>query len=122
MTRPSVISYFNQYLYEYHKGVRLLFLLTMTAHEAIAVQKKLENESIDYFLQRVSLTKVNVFFGRKACIQAIRHIITRPLAELTPEQDFILGSLLGYDRIQQCERYIKQTKAKPVSDRLEVVN
>lgn len=119
MTRPPVISYFSQYLYEYHKGVRLLFLLTMTPHEAMAVQKRLEKESVDYFIQKVSLTKVNVFFGRSACIETIRHIVTRPLVDLTPEQDFILGSLLGYDRIQQCERYLKQVKQ--VSDRLESV-
>ncbi|MFT8736705.1 MAG: DUF2023 family protein [Zymomonas mobilis] len=115
MMKPPVISYLSQFLYEYQKGVRLLFLLTMTPHEAMAVQKRLEKESIDYFLQKVSLTKVNVFFGRDSCVNTIRHIVTCPLSDLTPEQDFILGSLLGYDRVQQCERYIKQVSGKVAS-------
>lgn len=38
-------------------------------------------------------------------MEAIRHIITRPLNQLTPEEDFILGAMLGYDICQQCKRY-----------------
>ncbi|ACO79374.1 hypothetical protein AvCA_32120 [Azotobacter vinelandii CA] len=36
----------------------------------------------------------------------MRTIVTKPLHELTPEQDFILGTLLGYDREQQCLRFL----------------
>ena len=34
-----------------------------------------------------------------------RQIIIRPLNKLTPEEDFILGAMLGYDICQQCKRY-----------------
>ncbi|AEI38161.1 hypothetical protein ZMO02_17170 [Zymomonas mobilis subsp. pomaceae] len=105
-----MIAYLGQYLYEYHKGVRHLFMLTMTPHEAMAVQKSLERESIPFHIQKVSVTKVNVFFGRDAYIQTIRTIVTRPLYELTPEQDFMLGTLLGYDREQQCLRYLNKSR------------
>ena len=39
---------------------------------------------------------------------AIRLIVTRPLNQLTPEEDFILGAMLGYDICAQCERYCKR--------------
>ncbi|MFC0710221.1 MULTISPECIES: DUF2023 family protein [Azotobacter group] len=97
---------FGQYIYEYRKGVRQLFLLTMTPHEAMALQKRLEKESIDCYVQDVGMTKVNVFFGRGPCVETVRTIVTKPLHELTPEQDFILGTLLGYDREQQCLRFL----------------
>ena len=32
-------------------------------------------------------------------------IIIRPLNQLTAEEDFILGAMLGYDLCQQCKRY-----------------
>ena len=33
----------------------------------------------------------------------------RPLQLLSPEEDFILGALLGYDICMQCERFCKRT-------------
>jgi hypothetical protein len=38
----------------------------------------------------------------------IREIGDKKLNELTPEEDFILGIMLGYDRLRQCNRYLKQ--------------
>ncbi len=35
-------------------------------------------------------------------------VVTRPLNELTPEEDFMLGALLGYDIRMQCERYCQR--------------
>lgn len=35
-------------------------------------------------------------------------MVTRPLNQLTPEEDFILGAMLGYDICAQCERYCKR--------------
>ncbi len=42
--------------------------------------------------------------------------MTRPLNQLTPEEDFILGTMLGYDLCAQCERFCERkatNKAKP---------
>lgn len=41
-------------------------------------------------------------------MDAIRLMVTRPLNELSPEEDFILGALLGYDIRRQCERYCQR--------------
>ena len=35
-------------------------------------------------------------------------MVTRPLNQLTPEEDFILGAMLGYDICTQCERYCER--------------
>ena len=35
-----------------------------------------------------------------------RRIAIRPVCQLSAEEDFILGTLLGYDREQQCRRYL----------------
>lgn len=51
--------------------------------------------------------KINVFFGAKDCVDVVKTFVSKKLNELTPEQDFILGIMLGYDRLKQCERYLK---------------
>ena len=33
--------------------------------------------------------------------------VDKPLNKLTPEEDFMLGIMLGYDISMQCERYCK---------------
>ena len=97
-------------LYEYRKGVRQLFMMTMTSQEAVAVVMRLRTEAIEHHAQPVGTRKVNVFFGRKACVELVRHIVTKPLCRLTPEEDFILGTLLGYDREQQCLRFLAMAR------------
>lgn len=66
---------------------------------------RLRNQKIEYLIQPVDKNKINLFFGRPECIHAIRCMVTRPLNQLTPEEDFILGAMLGYDICAQCERY-----------------
>ncbi|RLD17868.1 MAG: DUF2023 domain-containing protein, partial [Caldiserica bacterium] len=36
----------------------------------------------------------------------------RLLSNLTEEEDFILGIMLGYDRLKQCERYMRIKRMK----------
>ena len=43
-------------------------------------------------------------------MEAMRHIITRPLNQLTAEEDFILGTMLGYDLCQQCKKKKKKKR------------
>jgi hypothetical protein len=38
-----------------------------------------------------------------------RSFVTRPLNALTVEEDFMLGTLLGYDREQQCRRFLTRS-------------
>lgn len=102
---PGEIRIFLNHIYEFKKGIRNMVLYTMNKeYEEFAV-KRLENQNICYLKQEVSDTKINLFFGKKECMNAIRYFVNRPLNCLTPEEDFILGAMLGYDICQQCKRF-----------------
>ncbi len=108
--RPPAVACFGQYLYEYRKGVRPLFMLTMPANEALGMERRLQREDIECHIQKVSTTKVNLYFGRTSCVEVVRAVVgTKPLQALTSEEDFILGTLLGYDIHQQCLRFLTRS-------------
>jgi len=96
------------HIYELHKGVRQMVLFTCNKKYGEQAVSRLESQGIPYILQAAGQKNLNVYFGRQECMEAIRRLITRPLNELTPEEDFILGALLGYDICAQCERYCKR--------------
>ena len=52
--------------------------------------------------------KVNLYFGEPSCLELVRTFVHKPLNRLTPEEDFMLGALLGYDLVRQCERYCRR--------------
>lgn len=109
---PGEIKVFLNHIYEYKKGVRHLILYTLNkCYEPMAVER-LESEGINYFTQEVGSQSVNLYFGRPECLAAIHLIATKPLNLLSPEEDFILGALLGYDLRLQCERYCHQKKKR----------
>lgn len=82
-----------------------MVLYTMSKeYEEFAI-RRLKNQQISFLTQEVSDNKINLFFGKKECMNAVRHIVNRPLNLLTPEEDFILGAMLGYDICQQCKRF-----------------
>lgn len=108
---PAELKVFLNHVYEYKKGVRRMVLYTVNRkYESFAVAR-LEKQNIDYMIQPVTETRINLFFGRQECIQAIRHMVNRPLNLLSPEEDFILGAMLGYDICAQCERYCARKKS-----------
>ena len=72
--------------------------------ESFAIQR-LEKSGLEYEICPINAHRLNLFFGKKECIDIVRLICNRPLNLLTPEEDFILGTMLGYDVCQQCERY-----------------
>lgn len=96
------------HIYEYKKGVRRMILFTCNRRFEIFATQRLGRQSIDYVVQPAGKENVNVYFGRKECLEAIRLFVTRPLNELSPEEDFILGAMLGYDICAQCERYCER--------------
>ena len=80
---PGEIRIFLNHIYEFKKGVRNMVLYTMSReHEEFAI-RRLKNQKISYMIQEV----------------------IRPLNQLSAEEDFILGAMLGYDLCQQCKRY-----------------
>ena len=109
---PGEIKVFLNHIYEYKQGVRHLILYTLNkCYEPMAVER-LESEGINYFTQEAGSQSVNLYFGRPECLAAIHLIATKPLNLLSPEEDFILGALLGYDLRLQCERYCHQKKKR----------
>ncbi len=105
---PVELKVFLNHIYEFKKGVRQMVLYTMKKkYEDFAI-KRLANQKINYFIQPVGEDKINLFFGRRECIKAISYLVNRPLNQLSPEEDFILGTMLGYDICAQCERYCER--------------
>ena len=105
---PTAMKVLMNHIYELHKGVRHRVLFTCNNKYGEQVVSRLESQGIPYILQPAGRQNVNVYFGRRECLEAIRLFVTRPLHQLTPEEDFILGAMLGYDICAQCERYCKR--------------
>ncbi len=101
----------SNHIYEYQKGVRNLVLFTIRKELAAQAVERLSRLGIDHLVQDVGDCNVNIYFGRPQCVKAVRPFVSRPLYDLTPEEDFILGALLGYDICLQCERYCSRRGA-----------
>lgn len=120
MTAPDInpveLKVFLNHIYEYKKGVRQMVLYTTNRkYEAFAVNR-LKSQRIKFVIQPVDEERINLFFGKAECINAIRLMVTRPLNLLTPEEDFILGAMLGYDICAQCKRYCTRKARRNVSN------
>jgi hypothetical protein len=107
-TIPTEMKVLMNHIYEFNKGVRQMVLFTCKKKYGQLAVDRLESQGIPYVLQPAGQQNLNVYFGRRECLDAIRLIVTRPLNQLTPEEDFILGTMLGYDLCAQCERYCKR--------------
>ena len=102
---PADLKVFLNHIYEFKKGVRRMVLYTTNKkYEDFAV-KRLANQRIKFIVQQVDDER----------IEAIRLLVNRPLNKLTPEEDFILGAMLGYDICVQCRRYCDRKQRKMVS-------
>lgn len=108
---PAELKVFLNHVYEYKKGVRHMVLYTTNRRYQEFAVGRLNKQHIDYCIQPIGCDKINLFFGRRECIEVIQSLASRPLNQLTLEEDFILGALLGYDLCGQCQRYCKR-KAK----------
>ena len=108
MTLTNSAAVFCHHVYEYEKGVRSLILHTGNKDELPLIRCKLLKRKIAHVIYPVGDTKINVFFGEPSCVEVIRHINKANLQDYSEEEDFILGILLGYDKIQQCERYLQK--------------
>lgn len=109
---------FLHHIYEYKKGVRNLILHTISTKHKEKVCKTLERSNICYTIQEVHSEKMNVLFGDEICVNVFKKFNKTSLSELTDEEDFILGIMLGYDRRKQCERYISRIEK---NNKLQIV-
>ena len=109
---------FMNHVYEYKKGIRRMILMTMLKRYQPFAIERLTSQGIAFHVQEVSKDKINLYFGREECLKAVRLLIgERAVNELSPEEDFILGTLLGYDVCQECDRYcaLKEKEQKEAS-------
>ena len=106
--RAADLKVLMNHIYEYKKGVRPLVLYTFNSRYEALVRQRLSHQGISYIMQPVGNDRLNVFFGRQECLNAIKIMVNKPLNLLTPEEDFMLGAILGYDIRVQCERYCKR--------------
>ena len=106
ITRNADLKVFHHHIYEFKKGIRNLILTTENDKYREEISQKLERENIDYVIHTLDNGNINVYFGEKACVDVVKTFNPR-LNKLTAEQDFMLGIMLGYDRVKQCVRYLK---------------
>jgi len=103
---------FYHHVYEYQKGLRDLILHTSELSDLEEIKQVLERKEIQYFIQYLKNDHMNVFFGSDICINVIREIGKASLVDYTPQEDFILGIMLGYDRKIQCRRFLDMRMKK----------
>lgn len=108
------------HIYEYRKGIRNMVLHTMDRAERQKAELLLSEKEICFYTQEVNERKINIFFGKPVCVDVVKSFGSKLLSDYTPEEDFILGVMLGYDTNMQCERYLKQLHR--VSERLQRVS
>jgi hypothetical protein len=111
---PAEIKILHNHIYEYRKGIRNLILYTINNQYSEQALKKLESRNIAYLVQKAGKSNINLYFGHPECLEIIRMFADRPLNRLTPEEDFILGTLLGYDISLQCKRFCSRKKERCV--------
>lgn len=100
------LDVFFHMLYELKKGLRSLSLLTTIAENGDVIKEKLEECGYEYIIEELNSGYINVFFGSLEPIDVLRKFKKHSLSDFTPEEDFILGVLLGYNTNQQCKRYL----------------
>lgn len=110
------MTVFCHHIYEYKKGLRNLVLHTLPAAARPDVERKLMNCGIDYLIHPLGEKRINVFFGAEDCVEIVRRIGKPCLSDYTHEEEFMLGIMLGYDRLRQCERYLQRRKRGQFTD------
>lgn len=119
MTDTCILSgdlkIFVHHIYELQKGIRSMALCTLGKKDEAFALQRLEKLEIAYFIYVINPSRINLFFGKKECIGVVRRICNRPLNKLSPEEDFILGTMLGYNVCQQCDRYIQRKALKKIA-------
>lgn len=112
-------SLVGHHIYEIRKGIRSLSLLTMRLDQYQRSLSKLESCGVSHLAKPCGADKMNVFLGHPSCLKLVDRMVVGDLSRLSPEIDFMLGALLGYDLPDQCERYFRQ---KARGRRFEIVS
>lgn len=111
------LKIFYHHIYEYEKGLRRLVLCTMKSSERSVIERRLKENGIAFVIWPLSDSHINVFFGHFYCIEVLMRFHKTSLTQLSPEKDYILGIMLGYDRLLQCKRYLERTQGRTDDER-----
>ena len=117
LSRENILELkvFSNHLYEFKKGVLQMVLYTMSEKYRDYVMKRLQEQNIPFWILPAGKNTINLFFGKQECIDVIKVLINGSLSQLSPEKDFMLGSLLGYDVCAQCTRYCERLRERNAS-------
>lgn len=99
---------FTHMIYEYKKGIRDLFLLTINQSKKTEIESILDKYEIKYKIINLSNGNINIFFGKEYCINVVNKINKNNLNEYTLEEEFILGTMLGYSIEEQCNHFLNK--------------
>jgi len=99
-------------IYEIDRGVRALAVYTTSLNQQAEVEARIQKTGLHYILDSSGKKNLNVFFGRPECIETLRRFSTLRLDKITLEEDFILGTMLGYDLCKQCRRYNERQQTR----------
>ncbi len=102
------MAVFTHHCYELQRGLRNLVLHTAPREHLPVMEATLRQIGLSWHVGPLNEHRINLFFGREAQVAVIRAFGDKRLNEHSPEEDFILGAMLGYDGTQQCERYLKR--------------
>ncbi len=103
----------NAYVYEIKKGTKPMALLTVPVELSKKITDKIKKNGLSFCVREVG-KKHNIFFGSDVCIDIVRSFQDKKLSALSPQEDFILGIMLGYNRVEQCSRYLNKIHLHPI--------
>ena len=103
----------NTYIYEIKKGTKPLALISVCNEKLEKCLDKISKNALSFAVQKIE-GKANIFFGSEDCIRVVSLFIDKKVSDLSAEEDFNLGIMLGYNRIEQCKRYMNNKILQPV--------
>lgn len=102
---------FKNLIYEYKKGMRDLSLQTCEKKDLEQYTELLDRLATSYLAVELGNNKVNLFFGKPECLDILKRFSDFELNKITPQEDFILGIMLGYSRDEQYNRILSKLRA-----------
>ena len=105
---------FRHHIYEFKKGLRNLILHTAPLSDVPEIERSLQAQGIAYRMTYLKNGHVIVFFGSPDCIRVLEIIGKNSLCDFTKEEDFILGIMLGYGRLEECRRFVSLSAPQDV--------
>ena len=88
---PADMKVLMNHIYEFKKGVRNMILFTFNQRYKDYAEKRLQSNGISYIIQPVGNDRLNLFFGKRECLDAIR-------ASMTDDEykGYLKGNIIKY--------------------------